>query len=101
MKRRRKPRNGTRTETESPPGTRREPHNDGLQHVRAKHKPDKEQSDDGPGDVNDPIACGFRLAKVEHGAMLAGVDATAVLKVWRWGSSEELAAQRPGSRTEK
>jgi len=41
------------------------------QHVHPKHPPDKEYGDDGPRDMNDPVANGFRLAKIEHAAMVS------------------------------
>jgi hypothetical protein len=42
------------------------------QYVRSKHPPDKEYCDDGPCDVNYPVASCFRFAKIEHAAMVAG-----------------------------
>jgi hypothetical protein len=42
------------------------------QYVHPKHPPDKEYCDDGPCDVNYPVASCFRLAKIEHAAMVAG-----------------------------
>jgi hypothetical protein len=41
------------------------------QYVYPKHPPDKEYRDDGPCNVNDPVARCFRFPKVEHAAMLA------------------------------
>jgi hypothetical protein len=43
------------------------------QHVHPKHPPDKEYRDDGARDVNYPVARGFRLTKIEHAAMVAGL----------------------------
>jgi hypothetical protein len=42
------------------------------QYVYPKHPPDKEYRDDGPRDVNYPVASCFRFPKIEHAAMLAG-----------------------------
>jgi hypothetical protein len=42
------------------------------QYVHPKHPPDKEYRDDGPRDMNDPVASRFRFAKIEHTAMVAG-----------------------------
>jgi hypothetical protein len=42
------------------------------QHVHPKHPPDKEYRDDGPRDVNYPVASCFRASKIEHAAMVAG-----------------------------
>jgi hypothetical protein len=46
-----------------------EPHS---QYVHPKHPPDKQNRDDAARDVNDPIASGFRLPKIEHAAIVAG-----------------------------
>ena len=43
------------------------------QYVHPKHPPDQEYCDHGPRDVNDPVANCFRLPKVEHWAMVAGI----------------------------
>jgi hypothetical protein len=42
------------------------------QYVYPEHLPDKEYRDDGPRDVNYPVASCFRFPKIEHAAMLAG-----------------------------
>jgi hypothetical protein len=42
------------------------------QYVHPKHPPDKEYRDDGPRDVNYPVARCFRFPKIEHAAMVAG-----------------------------
>jgi hypothetical protein len=42
------------------------------QHVHPKQPPDKEYRDDGPRDVNYPVARCFRFPKIEHTAMVAG-----------------------------
>jgi hypothetical protein len=42
------------------------------QDVHPKHPPDKEYCDDGPRDVNYPVASRFRVPKIEHAAMVAG-----------------------------
>ena len=42
------------------------------QYVHPKHPPDKEYHDDGPRDVNYPVASCFRSPEIEHGAMVAG-----------------------------
>ena len=42
------------------------------QYVYSKHPPDKEYRDDGPRDVNYPVANCFRFPKIEHAAMVAG-----------------------------
>jgi hypothetical protein len=44
------------------------------QHVHSKHPHDKENCDNSPGDVNYPVASGFRSSKIEHAVMLAGVS---------------------------
>ena len=44
-----------------------------LQDVHPYHPPDKEYRDDGPGNVNDPVAGCFRFSKIEHSAMVAGL----------------------------
>jgi hypothetical protein len=41
------------------------------QYVHPKHPPDKEYRDDGPRDMNDPVASCFRFPKIEHAAMVA------------------------------
>jgi hypothetical protein len=43
------------------------------QYVHAKHPPDKEYRDDGPRDMNDPVASCFRFAEIEHAAMVAAL----------------------------
>ena len=47
------------------------------QYVHPKHPPDKEYRDDGPRDVNYPVASCFRLPKIEHAIMVAGPRAGA------------------------
>jgi len=42
------------------------------QYVHPKHPPDKEYHDDGPRDVNYPVASCFRFPKIDHAAMVAG-----------------------------
>jgi hypothetical protein len=42
------------------------------QYVHPKHPPDKQNRDECPRDVNDPIASGFGFPKTEHAAMVAG-----------------------------
>ncbi len=42
------------------------------QYVHPKHPPDKEDRDDGPRDVNHPVASSLRFSKIEHAAMVAG-----------------------------
>ena len=42
------------------------------QYVHSKHPPDEEYRDDGPRDVNYPVASCFRFSKIEHAAMVAG-----------------------------
>ncbi len=42
------------------------------QYVYPKHPPDKKYRDDGPRDVNDPVASGFRFPEIEHAEMVAG-----------------------------
>ena len=42
------------------------------QYVHSKHPPDEENRDDGPRDVNYPVASCFRFSKIEHAAMVAG-----------------------------
>ncbi len=49
------------------------------QDVHSKHPPDKEYGDDGPSDVDYPVANGFRFSEIKHAAMVAGsaqVDGT-------------------------
>jgi hypothetical protein len=41
------------------------------QYVHPKHPPGKEYRDDGPRDVNYPVASCFRFPKIEHAAMVA------------------------------
>jgi hypothetical protein len=36
------------------------------QYVHPKHPPDKEYGDNGPREVNYPVARRFRLAEIEH-----------------------------------
>jgi hypothetical protein len=48
------------------------------QYVHPEHPPDKEYRDDGPRDVNYPVARGFRLPKIEHGAMVTGAPQMAL-----------------------
>jgi hypothetical protein len=43
-----------------------------LQYVHPQHPPDKKYRDDGPRDVNDPVARRSRLSEIEHAAMVAG-----------------------------
>jgi hypothetical protein len=42
------------------------------QYVHPKHPPDKEYGDDGPRDVNYPIANCFGFPKIKHAVMVAG-----------------------------
>src|ERR1700724_616078 len=49
------------------------------QYVHSKHPPDKEYRNDGPRDVNDPVADCLRLPKVEHAAMLAAPTGAVLL----------------------
>jgi hypothetical protein len=42
------------------------------QYVHPQHPPDKEYRDDGPRDVNYPVAGCFRFSEIEHTAMVAG-----------------------------
>jgi hypothetical protein len=42
------------------------------QHVHPEHPPNEEYRDDGPCDVNCPVARCFRFPKIEHAAMVAG-----------------------------
>ena len=42
------------------------------QYVHPKHPPDKEYREEGPRDVNYPVASCFRSPKIEHAAMVAG-----------------------------
>ncbi len=42
------------------------------QYVHSKHPPDEEYCDDGPCDVNYPVASCFRFSKIEHAEMVAG-----------------------------
>ncbi len=42
------------------------------QDVHPKHPPGKEYRDDGPRDVNYPVASRFRFPKIEHAEMVAG-----------------------------
>src|SRR5579872_852401 len=42
------------------------------EYVHPQHPPDKEYRDDGPRDVNYPVASCFRFPKIEHTAMVAG-----------------------------
>jgi hypothetical protein len=46
-------------------GTRR------SENENAQHPPYEEQRDDGTRDMNDPVANRFRIAKIEHGCMVA------------------------------
>ena len=41
-------------------------------YVHPQHPPDKEYRDDGPGDVNDPVANCFWFSEIEHWVMVAG-----------------------------
>ena len=41
-------------------------------YVRPKHPPNKKYRDNGPRDVNRPVASCFRFPKIEHAAMVAG-----------------------------
>lgn len=43
-----------------------------LQYEHPKHPPNKKQRNDGPRDVNYPVASCFRFPKIKHGAMVAG-----------------------------
>jgi len=43
-----------------------------LQYVHPQHPPDKEYRNNGPEDVNDPVANGFRFPKIKHSAMVTG-----------------------------
>jgi hypothetical protein len=43
-----------------------------LQYVHPQHPPDKKYRDDGPRDVNDPVASRSRPSEIEHAAMVAG-----------------------------
>ena len=47
------------------------------EYVHPKHPPDKEYRDDGPRDVNYPVASCFRFPKIEHAAMVAGPEQVA------------------------
>jgi hypothetical protein len=42
------------------------------QYVHPQHPPDNEYRDDGPRDVNDPVASCSRFSEIEHAAMVAG-----------------------------
>jgi len=50
------------------------------QHEQPNHPPNKEYRDDGPRDVNYPVACCFRFSKIEHAAMVAGARQTFFLE---------------------
>jgi hypothetical protein len=54
------------------------------QDVHSKHPPDEEYRDDSPRDVNDPVANCFRLAKIEHAAMLAGARRDIAISLMDW-----------------
>jgi hypothetical protein len=77
------------------------------QYVHPKHPPDKEYRDDGPRDMNDPVASCFRFAKIEHAAMVAALawltvlpdSAFWLLVVYRTASSGERQPQRTSSDT--
>ena len=43
-----------------------------LQYIHSQHPPDKEYRDDGPDNMNYPVANCFRFSKTEHSAMVAG-----------------------------
>jgi hypothetical protein len=51
------------------------------QYVHPQHPPQKEYRDDGPRDVNDPVASRFRFAKIEHAAMVAGPAQVAIIAI--------------------
>jgi hypothetical protein len=40
----------------------------GLHDIDPQHPPNEEQGDDRAHEMNDPVACCFRLAKIEHAA---------------------------------
>jgi hypothetical protein len=48
------------------------------QYVHTQHPPDKVYRDNSSGDVNYPVASGFRLSKIEHAAMVAGCAQLAI-----------------------
>jgi hypothetical protein len=48
------------------------------QYVHPKHPPDEEYRDDGPRDLNYPVASGLRLPKIEHGANASRWDTFAI-----------------------
>ncbi len=53
------------------------------QYVHPKHPPNKEYRDDGPRYVNYPVASCFRLPKIEHATMVAGLPAQVpVTQTW-------------------